>query len=309
MERIVIPGKATYTPVALTDVMVGAPMAARVLLGATAPGQVVAAASFGYYTGSAARDWWARREVRPIDFQDAFGADVFTLREMPADQRHWEVQLLGRALNEGFVADRPPREEVARRVDQHLTDYIAAITGQQLVTSTAIRSHTIASFLMPGAIGACDAISGDVAIFKDVGLLEPHVIAHEFCHRKGYMKELHAQVLSYLALRTSADPILVQAARLERLHRQLKVIRQTESNQCASDLIGRAQLRPELSKLLRALIADVPDKQTFMSRLYDKRMRLSGQNGLSDYGAGFTNLLCMLATDASRPERAAHAAI
>jgi hypothetical protein len=39
MERIEIPGDATYTPVALTDVLLAAPLASRILLGATLPGE------------------------------------------------------------------------------------------------------------------------------------------------------------------------------------------------------------------------------------------------------------------------------
>ena len=49
MERIEIPGGATYSPVALTDLMVGAPLASRVLLGATLPGQMASTALFALY--------------------------------------------------------------------------------------------------------------------------------------------------------------------------------------------------------------------------------------------------------------------
>jgi len=83
-------------------------------------------------------------------------------------------------------------------------------------TSTEVRGFTLAKLAFPFALGACDALSGDIAIFKDTGPLEPHVLAHEFSHRKGYWKELHAQALAYLALVTSGEPVLQQAARLER---------------------------------------------------------------------------------------------
>jgi hypothetical protein len=104
------------------------------------------------------------------------------------------------------------RREVARRADWHLTEYIAGITGQRVRTSAEVRGFALVGLAFPSALGACDILTGDVAIFKDVGFLEPHIIAHEFCHRKGYWKELEAQALAYLALAGSGDPVLVQAA-------------------------------------------------------------------------------------------------
>ena len=97
-------------------------------------------------------------------------------------------------------------------------------------------------------------LSGDVAIFRDTGLLEAHIIAHEFSHRKGYWKELYAQVLGYLALVTSGEPVLRQSARLERLHRNLRVL--AGDDRGAFDrLVTRAPLRPELRALLMKLRA------------------------------------------------------
>ncbi|MGD2069384.1 MAG: hypothetical protein PVI57_11975, partial [Gemmatimonadota bacterium] len=82
MERIEIPGDATYSPVALTDLLLAAPLASRILLGATLPGRIVQAAALGYYAGSSAKDWLARSGMRRIDFESEFGADVFTLGAM-----------------------------------------------------------------------------------------------------------------------------------------------------------------------------------------------------------------------------------
>ncbi len=251
MERIVIPGRATYSPVALTDLIVGAPMASRLLLGATAPGQLIAAASMGAYAGSAARDWYARRHVRPIDFQAAFGVDVDTLEPMPLTARRAELPLSGRALNEGYTARRSARDEVAVRADRHLTAFIASITGQEIVTSTEVRSFNLSRVLMPSALGTCDVISGDIAIFTDTPGLMPHVIAHEFCHRKGYLKELHAQALSWFALRHSGDDELVQAARIERLYRQIRTIQRVDpQSPTGSQLLAEAGLRPEVLELV-----------------------------------------------------------
>jgi hypothetical protein len=133
-----------------------------------------------------------------------------------------------------------------------------------------------------------------VAIFKDAGILEPHVIAHEFCHRKGYLKELHAQALAYLALRTSGDPVLVQAARAERLHRHLAVLTDRDPDRIERGFRGIGLRRELIDAFLKlkpppgmyeAAVAKV------MRPLYDHRMRLTGQNGLSDYDEGFTNFL------------------
>lgn len=311
MERIVIPGKATYLPVALTDVFVAAPLASRLLLRATLPGQLVSAASLGFYAGSAGRDYWARRRVRPIDFFATFGASVQEHDEMPLEARRWEASLLGHALNEGYTDEEAPRAEVARRVDHHLTAYIAAITGQELITSTEIRSFNISRVIMPSALGTCDVLSGDVAIFQDLGPLEPHVICHEFCHRKGYLVELYAQALSYLAMRTSGDPLLVQAARLERLHRQLRVLQRKSDEPLAPEvLVDRTLLRKELRDVVLQLIPEAGARQGGISRsLYDARMRLTGQNGLTDYDEGFTNFLWTFARSDRAVLPASHAAV
>jgi hypothetical protein len=197
-------------------------------------------------------------------------------------------------LNDEFVATRIPRRELAALVDRHLTDYIANITGQRVTTSAEVRSFTIAQLFFPFALGACDFLSGDVAIFRDMGPLEPHIIAHEFCHRKGYWKELDAQVLAYLALTSSNEPVLVQAALCERLHRNVRVLA-GDDPQAFHDRITRTGLRAELLKPLLALRPTSPGVakpiEAAMRKLYNERMRLTGQNGLSDYELGFTNFL------------------
>lgn len=311
MERIEIPGRATYSPVALTDLLFGAPLASRVLLGAFAPGQLVAAGVLGYYTGSAARDWLARRGVRYIDFQREFGADVRTLTPMPSASRHDEVRQLAAAMNDGFTTEQRPRAALAKTVQRRLMAYQADITGQEVVISAEIRDFTLARLVFPFALGVCDPISGDVAIFQDAGLIEPHVVAHEFCHRMGYLKELHAQVLSYVALRTSGDPLLVQAARCERLHRQLAVLSGGNPEAFVRIVTG-AGLRPELRDAFLALRPPTEAHAALsraMRSAYDQRMRWMGQNGLSDYDEGFTNLLWTFARSRHARQPRDHAAV
>jgi hypothetical protein len=282
--------------VAPSDVVLAVPVAARLLLGATPVGRVVQAAAFGAYIGCALQDWYARLGVRKIDFLREFGADVQHLTPMPREIRDDEVRLLTERLNDAFTAERIERRELAVEVDRHLTRYIAGITGQQVQTSAEVRDFSIARLIFPFALGACDFLTGDVTLFRDVGVFEPHVIAHEFSHRKGYWKELEAQALAYLALTASDEPVLVQSALCERLHRDLRAI-VGDDHPAFRDRVTSSSLRPELQaqflELERGPAPGALDRQleSVMRRLYDERMRVTGQNGLSDYDVGFTNFL------------------
>ena len=295
-DAIRIANAATYWPVAPTDVLLAAPLAARLLLGATPVGRVVQAAAYGAYAASALQDWAARRGVRKIDFLREFGADVRHLTPVPGDAREQEAGLLIERLNDEFTAERIPRRELAVEVDRHLTDYIAGVTGQRVETSTEVRSFSLVGLFFPFALGACDFVSGDVAVFRDVGVFEPHVIAHEFSHRKGYWKELEAQALAYLSLTASESPVLMQSARCERLHRTWRAL-VGDDRPAFRDRVERSSLRPELRAhfldLEHHAAQDAASRQIerLMRRMYDERMRLTGQNGLSDYDVGFTNFL------------------
>lgn len=294
VDEIRIPNRATYTPVALADVILIAPLASRVLLGATLPGRLLQLAALGAYAGSALTDWQARRESRRIDFLSHFGADVRHLTPMSREAREREVAELVASLNAEYGPLRLSREEVAARANRHLTEYIAGITGQRVETSDRVRDFMLAGLFFPFALGACDRLSGDVAIFRPVGVFEPHLVAHEFVHRKGYVKELEAQALAYLALEASGDPPLVQAARCERLYRQLCVLAGGDARRY-HELLDGCGLRPELESAFRAR-HPVPGRAgravlAGLRRLYEERMRLTGQNGLSDYDEGFTSFL------------------
>jgi hypothetical protein len=301
-EEIRISNKATYWPVAPIDLVVWAPLVARLLLGATPVGRVVQAAVLGAYLGSAIRDWRDRQGIRQIHFRREFGADVRHLVPMPREVRDAEVRVLAEHLNDEFTPRRIPRRELAVEVDRRLTDYIAGITGQQVRTSAEVRSFALVGLALPFALGACDILSGDVVIFKDTGFFEPHIIAHEFSHRKGYWKELHAQALAYLSLIASGDPVLMQSALFERLHRNLRVL-SGDDGAAFTRLVARGGLRPELQKPLLELRPSsgpvVQRVEAAMRRLYDKRMRLTGQNGIFDYDLGFTNFLYTFETSAT----------
>lgn len=293
-EEMRISNRATYWPVAPLDAVLSAPLLARVLLGATPAGRLVQGVVLGAYLGSAIRDWSDRRGIRKIAFRAEFGADLHHAVPMPREVRAAEVRTLAQRLDDELSFERIPRRELAAEVERHLTRYIAGVTGQRVHTSAEVRDFALVRLAFPFALGACDMLTGDVAIFRDTGLLEAHIIAHEFSHRKGYWQELYAQVLGYLALVSSGEPALRQAALLERLHRNLRVL--AGDDRGAFDrLVARAELRPELRTLLVTLRPAVSGLErgidAGMRRLYDLRMRATGQGGLSDYDLGFTNFL------------------
>jgi hypothetical protein len=312
MDEIRIPNDATYAPFSLMDVIMTAPLASRFLLGATLPGRVLSAAALGLYAGSAIKDWSRRRDMKWIDFQQEFGADVKTLEPMPEEERRAEIRRLAERLNDGYTDEPVDEKTLARAVNGRLTDYIAGITGQRVHTSWQVRDFTVARLIFPFAMGVCDIISGDVAIFRHSGVLHPHILCHEFVHRFGYWKELHAQVLSYFALVTSGEPLLVQSALSERLHRHLKVLA-PESRSAYYALVDGLDLREELAKEMRALKPEVSAYEgavgTVMRRVYEERLKLTGQNGISDYDEGFTNFLWTFSHSTTALQDRAHAAI
>lgn len=301
METIRIPNSATYSPVALADLVFAAPIASRLLLGATLPGRLIQAAALGAYAGSALGDWTRRRGVKKIDFLRTFGADVRHMDEMPESQRMDDVARYSEALmaiDDPDPGDTPrgrrrTRAELAVDVNERLTSYLAGITGQRVETSSSVREMTLARLIMPFASGSCDILSGDVAVFRDTGVFEPHILAHEFCHRKGYLKELEAQALAYLALATSRDGRLRRAALAERVYRNLRVLDGDDPARYA-ELLDATPLEGGVLEDFRRLRPPEGNGGLLagaMREVYDARMRLTGQNGLSDYDRGFTNFL------------------
>lgn len=309
MEHIRLPNQATYLPIGLLDISLAAPLLSRLFLRASYPGMVLQAAALGLYVSSVVQDWVERRGLRRIDFQAEFGAGVEPGSRRASPDRLGEARALAGILNRRFTSDRIPRRELVVRIDHHLTAYIAGITGQWVETSTEVRGFSVVGLLFPSALGACDVLSGDVAILRDAGAFEPHVIAHELCHRKGYWKELEAQALAYLALASSGDRVLVQSALLERLYRNLVVLACSDPEGARRDawrvpddagrrfeaLVAGSGLRSELrAELLALRPTPTPLEQRMelvVRRLYDERMRITGQNGLADYDEGFTDFL------------------
>lgn len=298
MERLRIPNLATYLPVAPSDLLLAAPVAARILFGLSPAGRAVQAAALSVYAGSALIDWAVRADARRVDFEDAFGFDPLSPPPALEEERRRDVESLVERLNANYVPMNTPRKELAKQVDLCLTDYLAELTGQRLETSAQVREFMLAQIVFPFALGAADPLTGDVAIFRSTGIFEPHVIAHEFCHRKGYMKEVEAQVLGYLALVRSGEPVLEQSAHCERLDRQLWVLAEREAaayNSLLADLGLREELKDAFAVRHPAEGPVSGVVGPMMKNAYNARMKLTGQNGLSDYDEGFTNFL--LATE------------
>ena len=128
MDRVEIPNQATYSPLALTDVFMLAPLASRVLLGTTMPSRIVQVLALGAYAGSALSDWVSRRDARPIDFGKVFGQDLSDLEPMTDEDRQAEVEELVQKLNDNYDPVKISREELAVLANERLTDYIASIT-------------------------------------------------------------------------------------------------------------------------------------------------------------------------------------
>ncbi len=292
METIRIPNAATYAPISLTDIMMAAPLASRLLIGATLPGRILQTAAFGLYAGSVVTDWARRIGVRKVDFQETYGADISQLAEMPEEERLRDIRRFSDELSRIYEPYGGRPDELAVRVNERLTTYIAGITGQRVETSSAVRRSTLARVFVPFAVGSCDVLSGDIAVFKRTGVFEPHILAHEFCHRKGYFKEIEAQMLGYLALAESSDPVLRQAALAERVFRNIRALDGDDPDRYA-ELLASTSVSGGLLEDFRRL---APSKtrgpvSDALRRAYDMRMKMTGQNGLSDYDRGFTNLL------------------
>ena len=293
METIRIPNSATYSPIALTDLMFAAPLASRILIGATLPGRLLQLAAAGAYVGCVVGDWASRRGVRKIDFLATYSADVHHMEEMSEARRHEDVLRFSEELMDIYTPVTRDRDIMAVDVNERLTTYVAGITGQRVETSSAVRKITLARFMMPFAAGSCDILSGDIAVFRPSGIFEPHILAHEFSHRKGYLKELEAQALAYLSLHGSRDHQLRQSALAERIYRNLRVL-DGDDPERYGELLEDTPLSGEVLEDFRRLRP--PDQRTgalsnAMKEMYDSRMQLTGQNGLSDYDLGFTNFL------------------
>ena len=294
-DEIWIANRATYWPVAPIDLVVGAPLVVRALLGVTPLGRVVQGAVLGAYLANAVRDWHNRRGIRKIDFRREFGADLHHLVPMPREVREAEVRILAERLNDEFIPQRRPRRELAVEVDRHLTRYIASITGQR------VRHERRGARLRP---------------------LEARVPVRARGLRRavGRRRDLQGHRPPRAARRSRTSSATARATGRSCTRRCSPISRWSPpgSPSCgrprgssasiatcacwrASEsgaferLAATAALRPELGTVLGALrppaTAVGRTVEAGMRQVYDTRMRMTGQAGISDYDVGFTNFL------------------
>lgn len=248
------------------------------------------------WIASGALDFFYKRKANKINFKKTFGVNPWNMGNMPESERKREVSELVEKINDEYVSEKIKRRELAALVNEELTDYISSKTGERVETSSNLRSFGISKLIFPFASGACDPIGGDVYVYKSTGIFEPHLIAHEFAHRKGYFKELEAQVLAYLALRVSNEPVLRQAAACERLSRDIVVLSDGRKNrekitETFQSCGLREEVRKDFIKGKKGLGIYGKAVSAVMMPLYKLRMKLTGQRGLEDYDQGFTDFL------------------
>ncbi|MBU1204917.1 MAG: DUF3810 family protein [Nanoarchaeota archaeon] len=229
-----------------------------------------------------------------INFLETFGADVKHHEEMPLEKRISEIDELTEKVNDEYTPQKYERKYLAQEVNRELTAFIAEKSRVHVHTSDNVRNFGIAKLIFPFGEGGYNPLDGEICRFGDRGVFEPHRIAHEFAHRKGYLMELEAQMLAYLSLINSYDKELIQSAYCERLFSDMLVtadfnddkFKETiETSALRGELKQDFQKRTGKSGLYEKVVSFI------MMPLYDLRMKLTGQNGIEDYSLGFTNFL------------------
>ncbi|MBI2673156.1 hypothetical protein HYX19_02755 [Candidatus Woesearchaeota archaeon] len=199
-------------------------------------------------------------------------------------------------LNNIYTPNKYSREELAKGVNEEVTDYIENLTGKKIETSASVvrLRYSWVGLLFPFASAFYDDKNNRIILNKDRGLLEPFILAHEFAHAKGYEGELEAQITAYFALRTSNDPIMFQSAILEELLCNIIVLEKVpiaQSRDKVVNFIKKARLKKEPKE---EIIKSMPPPgiyeravSIFTSPRLDHQIRSLGGNGISDYCSGF----------------------
>ncbi len=229
-----------------------------------------------------------------INFLETFGADVKHHKEVPLEKRISEIDELTEKVNDEYIPQEHERKYLAQEVNRKLTAFIAEKSGVEVHSSDNVRNFGIAKLIFPFAKGYYNFLDGEIGLFGNLGVFEPHRMAHEFAHRKGYLIELEAQVLAYLSLINSYDKELMQSAYCERLFSDMDVVADFNDDKF-KETIETSALRGELKQDFQKRIGKegLYEKVVsfIMMPIYNLRMKLTGQNGVEDYSLGFTNFL------------------
>ena len=110
-------------------------------------------------------------------------------------------------------------------MNEQLTAYIASITGQRVETSDGSTERGAREDPFPFRAWVLATSSPATSRSSGTPASSSRISSHtSSAIEKATYKELQAQAIAYLALSSSDDPVLVQAARSERLHRDLRVL-------------------------------------------------------------------------------------
>lgn len=230
--------------------------------------------------------------IKQLDLKSKFGCNKSNLPEMQLEARVKEMELLVEKLNDEFIKDTRTIDEMSGKINNLLTEQISKYTQQRVYTSDKVRTSTIMRVFAPRALGAYLFIGQEVYLLRNYGIFNPHIVAHELSHRKGYRKELDAQILAYITLNNSDDLYFRQSANAERLVRQINVCKnfpETEKDVERVYSLLRTEFKNAYDKLKKCGIIE----NLWGKALYPPRwayMKLTKQDK-TDYSRAFTNFL------------------
>jgi len=232
-------------------------------------------------------------QAKKINFLETFGADIKHLNEMPLEERAREESVLIQKVNDEYSPPSNNRREITEKVEEVVTAFLSGYTGERVETKGKVRKNNlIGKVFYPFALGITNPMDGDITVPGGLGVMEAGTIAHETAHRKGYMKEMEAQVIAYLALSTSGDKELVQSANCDRLLYQMRSM--ASKRRVRIKNIQNSGLRDEIKRDFLKCCRRGPYAalmRTAITPIYVLRMKLSGQKNMDDYSKGFTNFL------------------
>jgi hypothetical protein len=223
-----------------------------------------------------------------INFERAFGisSDRDNLTEMPKEERVIEISRLIEIINDQYIPYDISTEEATDLVNNAVANLKSENnTGESAIYSphTLVEPSLSQKILYPYLAG--QRLGNQATVIHSKGTIdEPCTIAHEFAHVEGHSSEIEAQVISYLALRGSGEPLLELCAHYDRLDQQTAVVK---SN------LKKLGLRKEAQKAMKSKVIDdwtlIPLLFTYPI-LTLKNFKPRGVKR-SDYNQGPTNLL------------------
>ncbi len=229
--RIYLPNfSSRCCPAPLLESVIAASIASQALKGmgmdlAAQGAGGLTAGLMSLYVSAMAYDFIIKRRIQHIPLQ-SFGKRNKDLPQMSLEERMKEATILSEKVNDEYVSPSSFKDMITNSHNA-VTTYNLLHTGQLIYTSPRVRRFGISSIVTPMASATTDPLGGEVYYLKKhKGLLTPGILAHEFFHKLGYLKELDAQVHMYRALKHFGDDELQQSAHCHRLIGHLVEIKQ-----------------------------------------------------------------------------------